>query len=388
MRQVRKIITFICSILVCLLLLACTGFFDGNVQDSFNSLINVLAKYLTKWDLSLSRLIVKILCLVLAGLLLITPLVGFIISLVKIKSKPNKGPLDFVNGFAYSFVVLGVGYAVYVNSGTNKVSTIAKVLYALLIVLHIAFEILLACDTKSTISNEASAGIEIGKVYQLKNGDQSFKIQVLDTDEKVQAVRLVSKNEEETKEEPNEESSLNEEIEDSDNNEEELDESENEENENEENENEEVTDEIQKASRKPTLPYIDRLASSEDSLRQAYSTMKNELLKHRKMKSRISKSCETFRVGYDVVAKMVVAGKSLKLYLAMDPYSVDSAIYHQRDASSKHRFIEVPLVVKIKSPLSLKKALKLIEQTCTNKEIELKSRYEEVDYSKITVEQK
>ena len=135
------------------------------------------------------------------------------------------------------------------------------------------------------------------------------------------------------------------------------------------------------------LNHIERLAASEDDLRNAYSTIKNELLKHRKVHARVSKSCETFRVGYDEIAKIVVAGKGLKLYLALDPFSVDSAIYHQRDASSKKRFVEVPLVVKVKSPLSIKKACQLIDIACEKKEILPKSRYEEIDYSVIEVVQ-
>ena len=86
-----------------------------------------------------------------------------------------------------------------------------------------------------------------------------------------------------------------------------------------------------------------------------------------------------------MIARIVVAGKGLKLYLAMDPYSVDSAIYHQRDASSKKRFVNVPLVVKVKSPLSVKKALKLIDMVCEQKQIQPKSRYQEIDYTKIGV---
>ena len=138
---------------------------------------------------------------------------------------------------------------------------------------------------------------------------------------------------------------------------------------------------------KESLSYIDRLMASEESLKESYSQIKNELLRHRKVHSRISKSCETFRVGYDVIAKLVVAGKGLKLYLAMDPYSVDSAIYHQRDASSKKRFVEVPLVVKVKSNLSVKKAIQLIDLTCEQKEVLPKSRYEVVDYTKVEVNQ-
>ena len=131
----------------------------------------------------------------------------------------------------------------------------------------------------------------------------------------------------------------------------------------------------------PQRSFEQRLYDAGEDLRERYSEIKNEFLSFRKVKARRTQSCETFRHGYDVIGKVVVAGKGLKVYLALDPMSVDSAIYHQRDASSKKRFVMVPLVVKVRTDLAVRKAKTLIDMACEGKDTQKKARYTIVDYS-------
>ena len=152
----------------------------------------------------------------------------------------------------------------------------------------------------------------------------------------------------------------------------------------EEEESEEGSEEVEKISLKEKYPgktFEQRLYEAGEVLREQYSEIKNEFLSFRKVKARRTKSCETFRHGYDIIGKVVVAGKGLKVYLALDPLSVDSAIYHQRDASSKKRFAMVPLVVKVRTPLAVRKAKTLIDMACEGKDTQKKARYTVVDYS-------
>ena len=152
----------------------------------------------------------------------------------------------------------------------------------------------------------------------------------------------------------------------------------------EEEESEEGSEAVEKISLKEKYPgktFEQRLYEAGEVLREQYSEIKNEFLSFRKVKARRTKSCETFRHGYDIIGKVVVAGKGLKVYLALDPLSVDSAIYHQRDASSKKRFAMVPLVVKVRTPLAVRKAKTLIDMACEGKDTQKKARYTIVDYS-------
>ena len=95
----------------------------------------------------------------------------------------------------------------------------------------------------------------------------------------------------------------------------------------------------------PGRDFEDRLYEADPVLLQMYSDLKNEFLSYRKVHTRVSKTNDAFRFEGQLVGKMIVSGKGLKVYLALDPLSVDSAIYHQRDASGKKKFVETPFEV-------------------------------------------
>ena len=138
----------------------------------------------------------------------------------------------------------------------------------------------------------------------------------------------------------------------------------------------------------PGRDFEDRLYEADPVLLQMYSDLKNEFLSYRKVHTRVSKTNDAFRFEGKLVGKVIVSGKGLKVYLALDPLSVDSAIYHQRDASGKKKFVETPLEVKVKSPLSYRKAKQLIalamEKTGTVK----KTRYTPIDWTKPNAKEK
>ncbi|MDD6302119.1 MAG: hypothetical protein PUA56_02245 [Bacillales bacterium] len=127
--------------------------------------------------------------------------------------------------------------------------------------------------------------------------------------------------------------------------------------------------------------FNERLYAADPALLKQYSDLKNVFLSYRKVHSRVTKTNDAFRFEGKLIGKVCVAGKGLKVYLALDPLSVDSAIYHQRDASSKKRFVDTPLVVKVKSPLSYRKAVQLITLACEKVGTVKKTRYEAKDWS-------
>jgi hypothetical protein len=130
----------------------------------------------------------------------------------------------------------------------------------------------------------------------------------------------------------------------------------------------------------PGRTFMDRLIDSDATLKQTYSDLKNTFLSYKKVHTRVTKTNDAFRFQGQLIGKMIVAGKGLKVYLNLDPMSVDSAIYHQRDASGKKHFKETPLVVKVKSPLSIRKAKVLIEMAC-EKLTEPKQRFKPKDWT-------
>ena len=138
----------------------------------------------------------------------------------------------------------------------------------------------------------------------------------------------------------------------------------------------------------PGRDFEDRLYECDPELLQMYSDLKNEFLSYRKVHTRVSKTNDAFRFEGELVGKMIVSGKGLKVYLALDPLSVDSAIYHQRDASGKKKFVDTPLQVKVKSPLSYRKAKQLIALAMEKVGTVKKTRYTPIDWTKPNAKEK
>lgn len=409
MRHVKKLFVLFVALAVAVL----TYFVFIGGKDEVLTLFEIAKTQYLTWDFTLPVLDIAThmgYC-VLCGLVIFLPLVGLIVSLIRIGKRNKKTFIDFLSllAFAVPFIYLSTILISFKFDVKVLEDLIILIAWAVLGVFLVAYEIFALCEIRTikvlaakeetkdknpvieepkvdevVVSEEPKVDevpeveevseeipteevVEdglLGKTYTVVDGDNVLKLMVVGVNgketkpvfEKIEEVPVVEETPTEEVVEPNEEV-------------------------------EEGEDESESGEKAKSLSYIERLAESEDDLRNAYSTIKNELLKHRKVHARVSKSCETFRVGYDEIAKIVVAGKGLKLYLALDPFSVDSAIYHQRDASSKKRFVEVPLVVKVKSPLSIKKACQLIDIACEKKEILPKSRYDEIDYSIIEVVQ-
>lgn len=103
-----------------------------------------------------------------------------------------------------------------------------------------------------------------------------------------------------------------------------------------------------------------KLCQSNDLLKERYSALKNELLSYKKAKARMSWHFETFRAGRPVIAKFAITGKTLSLYLALDPSEFTDTKYHFKDVSGVKKYQAVPMRLKIKSNRSVRWAKELI----------------------------
>ncbi len=106
--------------------------------------------------------------------------------------------------------------------------------------------------------------------------------------------------------------------------------------------------------------YTARLIQTSDKNKSYYSELKNELLRYRRVKSRISWKQESFRKGRDLKAKMEIRGKTLCLYLALDPAKFEDSKYVVEDASDVKRNLDVPCKYRIKNDRRLRYAKELI----------------------------
>ena len=113
------------------------------------------------------------------------------------------------------------------------------------------------------------------------------------------------------------------------------------------------------------IPFTTRMLEADDELKAAYNHIKS-LLKSYGLNNRVANGGDSFRLHRVTYCKITVAGKSLKLYLALNPQDYVDTTYPIKDASSKNMYKETPLVFKVRSGLSLRRADELIRD-CMDK---------------------
>ena len=131
------------------------------------------------------------------------------------------------------------------------------------------------------------------------------------------------------------------------------------------------------------------LRTGDEQVKENYSAIKNELLSYG-IHSRLTKMRENFskkglsmsRVKPEknlrIQAKLLIRGKFLKLYLNVDPNSVDAKYFRIKDVSSK--MPDQPTFIKVRSKLSLKRALELITLLAEKEGFKKKKKFVPVDY--------
>ena len=108
-----------------------------------------------------------------------------------------------------------------------------------------------------------------------------------------------------------------------------------------------------------------KLIQSRPNIKQYYSELKNALLSYGGTKSRISWAADSFSNERTPIAKINVKTRTLELYLALDPASLeDDGVYKGQDVGNKKRYADTPFRYKIRSPRKLKWALELVQRTC------------------------
>ena len=118
-------------------------------------------------------------------------------------------------------------------------------------------------------------------------------------------------------------------------------------------------------------PFTDRLMHSDPFVVFAYNEIKSELLSYG-FKSRISQKGDCFRLHRKLYVRITVAGKTLKLYMALNPKDYENTTIPYKDASEVKKYSDVPFVFKAKSDLSIRRAKQLIEDMAGNDGIEQK----------------
>ena len=103
-----------------------------------------------------------------------------------------------------------------------------------------------------------------------------------------------------------------------------------------------------------------KIIESADAVKENYFALKNALLSYAGVNSQISWSNDRFFMAGETVARISVRGKTLCLYLDLDPAAYPASVYHQRAVGDTKQYEKTPMMVKVKSETALKRALQLV----------------------------
>ncbi len=107
-----------------------------------------------------------------------------------------------------------------------------------------------------------------------------------------------------------------------------------------------------------------KLIQARPDVKKYYSEIKNALLAYEDTKDRITWNGNAYSNDRAQIAKINVRQRTLDLYLALDPASLEDSVYHGRDVGDKKKYAETPFLFKVNSPRKLTLALELVRRTC------------------------
>jgi len=103
-----------------------------------------------------------------------------------------------------------------------------------------------------------------------------------------------------------------------------------------------------------------KLSEADDLIKEGFATISEKLLGYKKVNQRVSKKAVSFRNGRKLIAKMTIVGKTLRVYLALDPNAYEVSKLFQKDASDKKAYEEVPMLLRVRSGRAIKRAVNVI----------------------------
>ncbi|MBR3894324.1 MAG: EAL domain-containing protein [Clostridia bacterium] len=127
--------------------------------------------------------------------------------------------------------------------------------------------------------------------------------------------------------------------------------------------------------------FMARLHQAPREIAAYYTEIKNAFLSYKKVKSRISWSCDTINAGRDQLAKMVITTKTLYVYLALDPASFVDSKYFFRDFSDTKKYEKVPMRIKVRSERGVRHVIELIEKMAELYNLTLAKNYEAQEFA-------
>ena len=131
--------------------------------------------------------------------------------------------------------------------------------------------------------------------------------------------------------------------------------------------------------------FTQKMLEADAVILERYAILKNEILKYKGVKSRISNNYDTFNTGRTQLFKMCTSGKSLKLYINL-PYEEVESRLKCKYAGDKKAYEQVPTFLRIKSDRAFRNAKYLIGKVVERYSLKENKKFVPVDAIKILKE--
>lgn len=129
-----------------------------------------------------------------------------------------------------------------------------------------------------------------------------------------------------------------------------------------------------------TRTYASKLIQASDELKGYYSIVKNAFMSYKKVTCSVSREHERIRRGRTTVGVIKLRGKTILLYLALDPKQFDDTMYVGEDVSAVSKYADTPFLYRVNGPRKANRAVRLIAMVAEKLEMEPAAEPANEDY--------
>ena len=126
--------------------------------------------------------------------------------------------------------------------------------------------------------------------------------------------------------------------------------------------------------------FLSRLVLAQDPVQNFYTMLKNELLSYKKVRSKVSWGYDQFMLGRNKCARINVKGKTLYLYLPLDPAEFKNGKFKASEPSASIKKQGFTYLLKVRSPRGAKYACEMIRAVLEKYSAVKNEAFTETDY--------
>jgi len=129
-------------------------------------------------------------------------------------------------------------------------------------------------------------------------------------------------------------------------------------------------------------PFTEKMVEAKKETQGYFNLLHNELASYKKVSSRVSLRCASYRKGRTLLAKITIKGKTLMGFFNLPVKDFNENVFFQKDKSNVKAYQEVPFAVKIKSERACNNAIKLVDAIAEKFELKKIENFKPTDQIK------